>query len=226
VDSYFYLDAFERETIYFYKKLLNGNLTVFDIGGNIGIFSLIAASHLQDNSQIYAFEPAERAWQTFKKNIQLNSFENISLQKLGVSDKSEWLTFHICNDDAYNSIGDKPMQNVIYSTKIKVISIDEFCLKNKIDRIDLLKIDTEGAESKVLAGGKHMLSQDHSPIIFCEYNRNVQSFDKLNRLEYLLHDYGYELYYLHFGILRKFQSESKTSDIIALKYYHFSMHNI
>lgn len=220
VDRYFYLGRFEYETIWFFKKVLKPGMIVFDVGGNIGIFSLIAANKVNNSGSIYAFEPAEKANKIFNENISLNKINNISLFKLGVADKAGTLAFHVCEDDAYNSLGDKPQNDVIYTTEIEVISIDEFCKKNGIEKIDVLKIDTEGAESKIIAGAKRMLEGNKAPIVFCEYNRRVQSKDDLAKLEASFKDYGYKLYYLKYGTLKKFNSNSPSSDIIALKDHH------
>ena len=220
VDRYFYMGMFEVETIWFFKKLLRPDLILFDIGANIGIFSLIAAKKLNNNGKIYAFEPSDRVYNQFEENIKLNSFNNIFLYKVGMSDKAGSLEFHVCADDAYNSLGSVPLREILYTTEIQVSSIDEFCKENDITRIDVLKIDTEGAESSVIEGGKNMLKGDNAPIIFSEYNRHVQSIGNLMKIESLLREYGYELYELWFGLFRKFTSESRTNDIIALKEYH------
>lgn len=224
VDKYFYLGTFENETIRIYRKLLKPGMTVFDVGANIGIFSLIAATKSGDTGKVYAFEPAERVYEQFQKNIQLNGFKNIFLQQKGISNKTEVLSFHLCEDDAYNSFGEKPMRAVVRTIPVDVTSIDEFCFEKQIKKIDILKIDVEGAEYKVLEGGKNLLSRKEGPVIFCEYNRNIQDKNGLNQLENLLKNYEYELYFLRFGLMKKFNGQSEAHDIIAVK--HDQLYNL
>ena len=80
-------------------------------------------------------------------------------------------------------------------TKAKIDTLDEYCKNNKIDKIDLLKIDTQGFEPEVLKGSHNMLSEQKIKILEVElilgfaYKKNLDFFD----IEKYLSPYGYKL---------------------------------
>ena len=221
VDRGIYVGSFEKETLLFFKNSIKPNMTIFDIGANVGLFSLTASAVLKNSGQIYAFEPAEEVYSDFQKNIALNNFQNIQLIQTGVSEKSGEITFNICEDNAYNSINSKPMRKVIRKITIPTTTIDDFCKQEKIHQIDIIKVDTEGAEYFILKGGKNILSKDNAPILFLEYNTQILKEVELSDIRNLLKDFGYSLYELRFGILKPFDPLlSSTCDIICLKTNH------
>ena len=221
VDRYFYIGSFEKETFSFFKKLVKPNMTIIDIGGNIGLFSLTASATMDDSGKIYAFEPAEEVFNDFQKNIELNNFKNIQLIKKGVADKSGEISFNICEDNAYNSINLTPMNKIVRKITIKTVSLDDFCAKEEIKKIDIIKIDTEGAEFMVLKGGEKTLTKEDAPILIMEYNRFILSEAQLSDIRNILTKYGYNLWELRYGVIQPFDSSiSSTVDLICLKAGH------
>lgn len=198
-------------------------MVIFDIGSNIGFYSLVATTKLKDTGKIYAFEPATLPNKQFEKSIHENNITNIKLLPLGVSDVNGKVSFNICDDDAYNSIGSSPMKDIIETIEIDVTSIDAFCESEKINKIDILKMDAEGAEYMILKGGQKIFKSDNAPIIFCEFNILAnKGFDyTLEDYRKILSDYGYNLYELKNGSLRIFDSKvAEKCDIVCLKSYH------
>src|SRR4030067_2261687 len=124
VDKFFYWGEFERDNLQFYKNVLNRGSIIFDVGANIGIYSLLASKIVGNASRIYSFEPSEWAYNRLIENIKLNNFKNINTYKLGISNKEGTVIFHKCEDDAYNSIGNHPMRKITEVSQINVISID------------------------------------------------------------------------------------------------------
>jgi FkbM family methyltransferase len=173
VDRLFYLGQFESQTLHFFRNVIARDAVVFDVGANIGIYSLLAGTRAGVGGHVYSFEPSDWAFQRLTENIRINDCKNISVFKQGISDTSGTAEFHVCEDDAYNSLGDSPMCAVKETKTIKIQAIDDFCEINGITAIDVIKIDTEGADLLALQGAKRMLQSRRPPIIFCEYNRVV-----------------------------------------------------
>jgi len=120
---------------------------VFDIGANIGAFSMLAA-HYAKNGMVYSFEPEKESFGLLKENVDLNNFKNIELINKAVSNKTGISNFYISNTNAgghslYSSRADKKIT-------IPTISFEEFIEKNKIKKIDFLKMDCEGCEYDIL----------------------------------------------------------------------------
>lgn len=221
VDREIYTGFFETDTIKCFRSILKPGMTFFDVGGNIGLFSLVAKAKHSDIN-VYAFEPADEVYVDFQENVKLNNFKNVNIYQKGISDKTGEITFNICEDMAYNSIHSNPMVDIVKTITIETFSIDDFCTQNNINKIDVMKIDTEGAESFVLKGGEKMFSQENAPMLFMEYNRYILNEEQLKEIIYLLEKYGYSIYEIWQGNIRKFNAAiSKSYDLICIKPYHF-----
>lgn len=168
-------------------KYLDKNSVVLDIGANIGNHTLYWSKILKVK-KVYAFEPVTNTYEILKKNIELNSItdDSVSINNIGLSDEK-----------AKASIADKNhyfgLTN-IGGTSIKqdnngdfnVTTLDDFMKENfKDDKIDLIKIDVECYEYKVLVGAKETLKK-YNPVIIIECFDEY--FEKVNSL---LNDYGY-----------------------------------
>jgi len=219
VDSNFYFDDFENKTINYFSKVVKKGMTVFDIGANIGIYTLIASQNIKQNGRVYSFEPAEWSYNRLQQNINLSKYNNIIINKFGISDFTGEIKFHICEDDAYNSIGNRPMKDVISVKTIKVFSLDDYVILNKIGRIDIIKVDTEGAEYLVFKGAEKTLMK-HSPTIFFEYNPYAAKGYEFSSLEALrlVESYGYHCYeFVEERLIEIKEDKIQTFDIIGFK---------
>lgn len=145
---------------------------VFDIGANVGIMSLNFASKVP-NGKVYAFEPTHYALNKFKKNLSLNPdlANRIIVTNSFVSAQSDanpnivafssWsLTNRTENDHEFH-LG-TPMS----AEGVPSISLDDFVTKNNINKIDFIKIDTDGHEYEVFNGGKNTIAALRPKIIF------------------------------------------------------------
>ena len=164
------------------KKFIENTLPVliktkkpvfFDVGANIGEITtaLHAAMPL---ATIHSFEPNPELIKVLEKNI--GSFANI-INK-GLSDKiSEANLFMNAENDEsslasmyHDVLTDLHLTSELKKVSIQLDVLDSFCMQHKIDRIDFLKIDTEGNELKVLKGAKGMIDNDRIGIIQFEFN--------------------------------------------------------
>lgn len=156
---------FDRDDLY---SMVRPGQVIFDIGGNIGDTTLHFAKIQNNKGKIYCFEPVPVLFDRLKKNIGLNSFTNISIQNMALSDKREDLFFNL--PKAQNSSGiflsNNPSEE---GKKVHSLKLDDFCSENKIDKLDLIKIDVEGFELRVLNGANETL-QKFKPKMFIEIN--------------------------------------------------------
>ena len=126
-------------------------INIIDIGAAIGEYSLYAANKYP-NSKIYSFEPFPESFDLLKENIKLNNYNNqIFPFNIAVSDNSKGEVLSISKFGNQDNSTHNPV-NGSYKSSIKTSSttINEIILKNNLDEVEILKLDCEGAEWKIL----------------------------------------------------------------------------
>jgi len=157
--------------------------TIFDVGANIGQSALKFREAFPD-SLIYCFEPVSSTFKQLKANV--SSDKNINCSAIAFGSIPGNSTIYLTPTSLTNSliptvaaeylpknnhdieIDPKTMQ----SEKVMVKTIDNFVLENHIERIDLLKIDTEGFDLEVLKGASHLLSTGRIAFVLAEVGFN------------------------------------------------------
>jgi len=183
-------NSFDAIHVYLIKNLLNleNEITIFDVGANEGD-SIKRFRSLFFNPIIHSFEPTTELVEKIKKNFNLSKLK-INNYALGEK-KSKRKFFHY---DSHRVNSFYPMENnskyKIQRTKknnsnesikeVDVISIDEYCEKNGIKRINLLKIDTQGSEAEVLRGANNLLKHQLIDVIELEYIFGIAHKDANN----------------------------------------------
>lgn len=121
---------------------------VMDIGANIGMFAMYAIN--SGAKKVYSFEPNKESFATIQKTISANKLEDKLLAfNLAVSSISGEVLY-IPKESSPLNISQKEITNNSLYDAIPTVSINDFMNQNNLDRIDLLKIDCEGAEYEIL----------------------------------------------------------------------------
>jgi FkbM family methyltransferase len=147
---------------------------VFDVGANVGEWSRMALGSFPQ-ARIFAFEPVPAIFAQLQKNLA-DARQIVPLQK-GLSNRAEHVQFrfypgHLGQSSRYAFEVNEPARLI----DVPLACGDEFCGEHGIERIDLLKLDVEGAELDVLRGFERMLGQHRVDVIQFEYGRvNVRS---------------------------------------------------
>ena len=171
------------------NKFIEKDDVVFDIGSNIGAFTIPFAKKVGPKGKVFAFEPQSFIYNLLKDNVKLNNLKNINLFKNGVGDrerniKIDEMDFTFAGNfggftltSAYSNSNCGVVKN-IKKKNVKIIKLDDFL---HIDRCNFIKIDVELMEMDVLKGAKKFLNK-YKPILWIE---NHQIFpNKINK--YLL----------------------------------------
>ena len=161
--------SFEPQTQNIIKHFVSQGDVVFDIGANVGYFSLGCSKLVGKNGKIYSFEAIPETADILKKNCHLNCLHNITLYKKAVSNKREKKTFLIPDQGENHTMASMVWHKEDRSAK--KVSVDSIVIDYNSELSELspafIKIDVEGSEAFVLKGMKSML-QNNSPIIFIE----------------------------------------------------------
>ena len=183
-----YVEVERAEQIY-YLNYLRAGMTVFDVGANIGELTLLFSRFISASGKVHAFEASRAAFQRLEIVCRAASRSNVELNHLALADKKGTVRLHVYDDDcsSFNSQAVRPLKN--YGLNIEPIgieetpatTIDDYCQEKKIENIDLLKIDVEGAELQVIRGARRMLESKRIGCLVFEFGQTT--FDMGNRPE-------------------------------------------
>lgn len=142
---------------------------VIDGGAYTGNTAVYFSQKAGPTGKIYSFEAAEKTYSILAKNISSLGYSNIIPLKKALSDKKSTLFF----------AGDTPGARIVTSGEYKVdaISIDEFIIEEKINKIDFIKLDIEGAEKAALEGCKKVIEKHHPKLAICIYHKPNDIFE-------------------------------------------------
>ncbi len=156
----------EFETALF-KSLLEPGMVVADIGANIGHYSLIAARMVGDSGHVYSFEPDPHNYELLVRNIELNGFKNVTAINKAVSGEPGTLTLFL---DKYNLGGHSlARDNVLIDAgrvQVETVTLDSyFTHESGRGRVDVMKVDTQGAEGFIVEGGRRLLEENEVSVL-------------------------------------------------------------
>jgi FkbM family methyltransferase len=160
-----------------------------DIGANGGMHTVPLARALKNRGEVISIEPEPKNFSILKKNILLNKLKNVIPLNLACSDSEGESTFYLdrSGDGGHSLIKETPIKKS-GEIKVKTDRLDNIIKILNIKRVDLIKIDVEGAESLVLKGAKKTLRKFHPKIIFEAWDE-----DYLNKSRKVLEPLGYKI---------------------------------
>jgi FkbM family methyltransferase len=164
-----YLGTYEEREIAFVLANLPRDGVFLDIGANVGWYTLVAARHLQGGGLVYAFEPLAVNVERIRRNLALNRLGNVVLETLALTDREGEIGMASDHPRSGNalmvSVG-APKQRF----QVPAIRFDDYSKSLGDRKIDLVKMDIEGAETLALRGMTDLLRGPAAPPILCEIN--------------------------------------------------------
>lgn len=178
-------------------RIVREGMVVVDLGAHIGYCTLIAAKAVGEKGKVFAFEPEPNNYASLLRNIQVNEFKNIvpvpkavsnynGVAELFVPPYSRLVSRMYAREKGWESI------------PIETTTLDSF-FSDKDCRIDLIKIDIEGAEVTALEGMANILEKNQSLRIITEFYPNLLRMAGSSPEGYLgkLMEYGFKLYHIN-----------------------------
>ena len=194
--------------------------TFYDIGANIGYYSLLAAIE-NENIRIIGFEPATGPLFFFRENVRINAFTNIKVESIALSHKDGEIEFYEIKNNKYkylehnlggeSNAGSKTTGRNFVRNKVRTSTLDNYVRFAGGGNVDLIKMDTEGTENLILERSDFVL-KEMKPIIICETLFNTIEPE----LERIMSSYGYEFYnHIHAGLQKTGSIRRKEDDGIS-----------
>jgi FkbM family methyltransferase len=167
---------------------------VIDVGAHIGLYTLRAAREVGANGRVIAVEPDPQSFLILKDNIALNHLDNVIAINAALSDSSGQKPFYAATDPSLSGFQLQPEARIRSVKTVRTMTLDELLLSLSINQVDWMKIDVEGAELKVLEGGRRFLENVKNLKIIVE-SSDSQAMEYLKNLGFRTEHLG-EIYYL------------------------------
>ncbi len=198
-----------------FVQLIKKVNSFYDIGANIGYYSLLAAMG-NKQAKIVGFEPAGGPLHYFRKNVTANGLNQIRIESLALAEKEGELTFFEIKNKKYaylkhnlageSNAGSKTSGKNFVKVKVKASTLDNYVATHH-DSVDLIKMDTEGTEHLILGAASNVI-ETFKPIIICETLFNTIE----SELETIMKSHGYQFYNHVPGGLKKVETIRRKTD--------------
>jgi FkbM family methyltransferase len=164
-----------------YLSIVQRGNVVIDIGANVGHFTMLFSDLTGGRGEVHAFEPIPSTFSLLSENIhRFPGYKNVYLNRVALGDKDQATNMLLPRGDhgqaslARHSDGSwSGADNEIVTIEIEMMRLDQYA--QRLERIDFVKCDVEGAELLVLRGA-HLTLRRCRPKLFLELDNRVRSF--------------------------------------------------
>lgn len=194
--------GYEENEIAFLKTFLDHNYTMWDIGANFGLYTVLGAHRLKNSGTILAIEPDPRNYIRLRINLLLNRFWHVRILRVALADsEAQDVDFTACSQGAYSSLKVAEVPGSLKHIRVRQITLDSLAASLDWPKVDLLKMDVEGAELLVLKGGASFFGKHPRPVLMCEFSdRRTIAFDyPASKIFQWLAEHEYVLFNLEQG---------------------------
>jgi FkbM family methyltransferase len=167
---FMYKRNIESDNLDFLKSYIKKNITVIDVGANIGYFTIEISKYLDSSSRVIAIEPSPTNFSRMQKVVKEKKLApRISLVLAGLSEASGWGSLEI---DPSNPANHKISEEQNAAKSVELQTLDG--ITENLHNVALVKIDVQGYELTVLKGGKRLL-REQSPALLIEIDNRTNT---------------------------------------------------
>ncbi|MDK1080657.1 MAG: FkbM family methyltransferase [Anaerolineae bacterium] len=201
------LRVFEPSELAFFQRYCRGDMTMVDIGANVGLYSVLSMHQLDSSGRIVAFEPHPITFSILQKNIETNQAgedvgPHVDVYNMAAAPERGMLELRLNPENR----GDNRLYQGTYqgkienweTTPVKSIPIDSIFDELGIDEVNFVKIDIQGYELQALTGFKETLTRSKNVILMSEFwpKGLREAGDSGRKYLQALVDLGFQLYEL------------------------------
>ncbi|MGO9449517.1 MAG: FkbM family methyltransferase [Candidatus Binataceae bacterium] len=163
-----YLGCHEEAQIQMLRRWLRPGMTVVDVGANLGYYTALFASSVGPRGTVISVEPAPQIYARLSTMVQENRLAQVRTINAALSDKSGWLELHVASPSNFSPTAAN-MDSPCATMKVPARTLDDLLGENRIQAVDLVKLDTMGHEPLALAGAARTLAEHKIKNILCEF---------------------------------------------------------
>ena len=183
--------CYERELVELLRRVLDAGMTFVDVGAQIGYFSIVAAALVGERGMVYSFEPDPDCFSRLVANSC--AYPRVTAHNSAVGDRTGEIAFYRSpnqSESGWGAIFNEDGERARLS--VRVCTLDSWASAEGIEQIDVLKMDVEGAEYRVLEGAQAVIARTR-PVMWVEANEVCLSRDSksVSSILQLLTRWGY-----------------------------------
>jgi FkbM family methyltransferase len=158
-------ENYEREI---FRRFCKPGAVVVDVGANVGLYTIIAASQVGEAGRVIAIEPHPESYSYLQRTIAANGWSQVKSFNVALGDRREMITLFLTEENKadsriYDGTGQRP------KIAVEMIDLDELLAENEIDAVQLVKMDIQGSEALALGGMLKTLARSPEITIFTEF---------------------------------------------------------
>ncbi len=176
-----WLGHYELDKQQVIQRFVKPGMNVLDIGANAGFYTLAASRLVGKNGHVWAFEPFAENANNLLRHLHLNDITNVTMVQAVVSDAAGVVGFNIAPNNAMGSISEETG-----GYQVPSVALDDLLAKGILPVPDVIKMDVEGAESRVLDGSQRLLRERKSVLLIALHGNEQKRacLSILKRLDY------------------------------------------
>jgi FkbM family methyltransferase len=187
------LRIYEEPKVQALRSVLRPADVFVDVGGNKGDFSLIAARLMGDRGRVLCVEPEPGNVHWIERSVARNRYESVEVLPIALADRSGSATLHLGEKSGWHSLLTTDGVAVTGEVEVPTARLDDVLAERGIERVDVIKIDVEGAENQVLDGATATFTGTHRMTVLLDLHpgRGVDPVATCQRLVawgFTLHD--------------------------------------
>lgn len=179
------------------RRLLHAGDTFVDVGANVGWFSLLASRWVGPHGLVLSVEPSQRECSRLRGHVAHNHLTNVRVLQIAAGREEGEGVLHVADErhSGLNTLKPAFMYDDVresYTERVRVVPLDALVEREGIPRVDVIKIDVEGAEYDVVMGARNIIER-HRPLLILEVAGEATSAGHAERqaLERFLRSFGY-----------------------------------
>jgi len=154
----------------FLNSILAPGMVFIDAGANDGIYTLFAARRVGSAGVVWAFEPSRREFARLEENLKLNQLENVRPFQIALADQNGEADLSVAGfeHEGQNTLGAFVHSGaaLLRKERVPTRTLDDLVREGNLHKIDVVKIDVEGAEHRVLTGAQDVLKRFRPILLF------------------------------------------------------------
>lgn len=195
------IDA-EKAEYCFYINYLTEGMTAFDVGANVGELTVLFARFVGATGSVHSFEATPATFEKLTRLSEAANLTRVKLNNVAVAERESLMMFNTYDEQhaSWNTLAvrDLKSHNINIASpvqqEVQAITLDAYCEQHKIEFIDLLKIDVEGAELRVLLGAERLFREKRVRCCSLEYGGTMYDMgDTPEQVEAFLEKTGYRI---------------------------------